>query len=62
VRRLSYAMNVSLDGYVAVPGDDLGWSVPSDELFQWWSDRGAATEHVRRCSGHVTSSLVSRTS
>jgi dihydrofolate reductase len=43
VRRLTYAMNVSLDGYVAAPGDDLGWSVPSDELFQWWSDRVAAT-------------------
>jgi dihydrofolate reductase len=43
VRRLSYAMNVSLDGYVAAPGDDLGWSTPSDELFQWWSDRVAAT-------------------
>jgi len=40
---VSYAMNVSLDGYVAAPGDDLGWSVPSDELFQWWSDRVAAT-------------------
>ena len=36
-------MNVSLDGYIAAPGDDLGWSVPSDELFQWWSDRVAAT-------------------
>jgi len=36
-------MNVSLDGYVAAPGDDLGWSVPSDELFQWWSDRVATT-------------------
>ncbi|GAA1057720.1 deaminase [Agromyces luteolus] len=36
-------MNVSVDGYVAAPGDDLGWSVPSDELFQWWSDRVGAT-------------------
>ncbi len=36
-------MNVSLDGYVAAPGDDLGWSVPSAELFQWWSDRAGAT-------------------
>ena len=36
-------MNVSLDGYVAAPGDDLGWSTPSDELFQFWSDRVAAT-------------------
>jgi dihydrofolate reductase len=43
VRRLTYAMNVSLDGYVAAPGDDLGWSAPSDELFGWWSDRVAAT-------------------
>jgi dihydrofolate reductase len=43
VRKLTYGMNVSLDGYVAAPGDDLGWSVPSDELFQWWSDRVGAT-------------------
>ena len=43
MRRLSYAMNVSLDGYVAAPGDDLGWSVPSDELFQFWSDRVGTT-------------------
>ena len=39
MRRLTFAMNVSLDGYVAAPEDDLGWSVHSDELFQWWSDR-----------------------
>ena len=37
-------MNVSLDGYIAAPGDDLGWSVPSDELFQWWSDRVDSTD------------------
>jgi dihydrofolate reductase len=43
MRKLSFGMSVSLDGYVAAPGDDLGWSVPSDELFQWWSDRVAAT-------------------
>lgn len=43
MRILSYAMNVSLDGYVAAPGDDLSWGVPSDELFQWWSDRVATT-------------------
>ena len=36
-------MNLSPDGYIAAPGDDLGWSVPSDELFQWWSDRVGAT-------------------
>ena len=43
MRRLIYGMNLSVDGYIAAPGDDLGWSLPSDELFQWWSDRVAAT-------------------
>jgi dihydrofolate reductase len=43
VRKLTFAMNVSLDGYIAAPGDDLGWSVPSDELFQWWSDQVGTT-------------------
>jgi dihydrofolate reductase len=41
---LTYGMNVSADGYVAAPGDDLGWSAPSDELFGWWSDRVAETD------------------
>jgi dihydrofolate reductase len=44
MRKLTYGMNLTLDGYVAAPGDDLGWSAPSDELFQWWSDRVAATD------------------
>jgi dihydrofolate reductase len=43
VRKLSFGMSLSLDGYVAAPGDDLGWGVSSDELFQWWSDRVGAT-------------------
>ncbi|WP_410643562.1 dihydrofolate reductase family protein [Amycolatopsis sp. lyj-346] len=50
MRKLIFAMNLTLDGYIAAPGDDLGWSggggadsSPSDELFQWWSDRVAAT-------------------
>ncbi|MFD9698483.1 dihydrofolate reductase family protein [Lentzea sp. NPDC059081] len=51
MRTLSYAMNTSLDGYVAAPGDDLGWSVPSDELFQWWSDRVGATSLALYGSG-----------
>ena len=36
MRKLVYGMNVTLDGYIAAPGDDIGWSAPSDELFQWW--------------------------
>jgi dihydrofolate reductase len=43
MRKLNFGMNLSLDGYIAAPGDDLGWSVMSDELFQWWSDRVGAT-------------------
>src|SRR4051794_41347465 len=43
MRKLTFGMNLSLDGYIAAPGGDLGWSVPSDELFQWWSDRVGAT-------------------
>jgi len=42
MRTLTFGMNVSVDGYTAAPGDDLGWSMPSDELFQWWSDRVGA--------------------
>ncbi|WP_017624524.1 dihydrofolate reductase family protein [Nocardiopsis chromatogenes] len=43
MRKLTFGMNLSLDGYIAAPGGDLGWGVPSDELFQWWSDRVEAT-------------------
>ncbi|GAA3386103.1 dihydrofolate reductase family protein [Streptomyces racemochromogenes] len=44
MRKLIYGMNVTLDGYIAAPGDDIGWSVPSDELFRFWSDQLQATE------------------
>ena len=44
MRKLTFGMNLSLDGYIAAPGDDLRWSVPSDELFRWWSDRVGATD------------------
>ena len=43
MRKLIFGMNLSLDGYIAAPDDDLGWSVPSDELFQFWSDRVGST-------------------
>lgn len=42
MRRLLYGMNVSLDGYIAAPGDDLGWSEPSDALFDWWLEEEQA--------------------
>jgi dihydrofolate reductase len=37
--KLTYGMNVSVDGYIAAEGDDLGWSVPDEELHQFWNDR-----------------------
>jgi dihydrofolate reductase len=39
VRKLIYSMNVTLDGYIAARGDDIGWGVPSPELHQWFNDR-----------------------
>ncbi|WP_026454386.1 dihydrofolate reductase family protein [Saccharomonospora iraqiensis] len=36
---LTYGMNVSVDGYIADANGDLGWSVPDDELHQYWNDR-----------------------
>ncbi|WNO73570.1 dihydrofolate reductase family protein [Streptomyces sp. AM8-1-1] len=44
MRKLIYGMNVSLDGYIAAPGDDIGWGVPSDELFAFWSDQLQGTD------------------
>jgi dihydrofolate reductase len=39
VRKLIYSMNVTLDGYIAAPGDDISWGTPSAELHQWFNDR-----------------------
>ncbi|OZM79292.1 dihydrofolate reductase family protein [Pseudonocardia sp. MH-G8] len=52
MRKLIFGMNVTLDGYIAATGDDIGWSAgdagahagPSDELFQWWLDQEQAHE------------------
>ena len=42
MRKLIYGMNLTVDGYIAAPGDDLAWSAPSDELFQWWLEQELA--------------------
>ena len=44
MRKLIYGMNLTLDGYIAAAGDDIGWSEPSDELFQWWLDQERASD------------------
>src|SRR3954470_22062561 len=42
MRKLTFGMNLSVDGYIAAPGDDLGWRVPSAGLCQWWPAWGGA--------------------
>ncbi|GAA3615275.1 dihydrofolate reductase family protein [Kineosporia mesophila] len=42
MRKLVYGMNLSLDGYIAAPGDDISWGTSSDELFQWWLEQEQA--------------------
>jgi dihydrofolate reductase len=51
MRKLIFGMNVTLDGYIAATGDDIGWSggegpdsSPSDELFHWWYDQMRASD------------------
>ncbi|MGZ3144044.1 dihydrofolate reductase family protein [Lentzea chajnantorensis] len=44
MRKLTYGMNVSLDGHVAATGGDIGWGVSSDELFEWWLEQEQAIE------------------
>ena len=44
MRKLIYGMNLTLDGYIAAAGDDIGWSgPPSDERFQ-----GESRPYARR--------------
>jgi dihydrofolate reductase len=38
LRKLIYQFNVSTDGYLAAPGDDIGWTSPSEELHQFYND------------------------
>ena len=44
MRKLIFGMNLTLDGYIAATGDDIGWGGPSDELFQWWLDQERASD------------------
>ncbi|WP_232668013.1 dihydrofolate reductase family protein [Pseudonocardia sp. TRM90224] len=52
MRKLIFGMNVTLDGYIAATGDDIGWGGgdsgahggPSDELFEWWLGYEQANE------------------
>jgi dihydrofolate reductase len=45
--RLIYSMGVSLDGFIAAPGDEIDWTAPDPELF------GFHTERVRELGAHI---------
>jgi dihydrofolate reductase len=44
MRKLTFGMNLTLDGYIAAPGDDIGWSWRSDAVFQFWYDQMGTSE------------------
>jgi dihydrofolate reductase len=39
MRRLIFGMNVTLDGYIAAPGDDIGWGGAVEEVFLFWCEQ-----------------------
>jgi dihydrofolate reductase len=39
VRSLIYSMGVSLDGFIAGPGGDIGWSAPAEELHRFHAEQ-----------------------
>jgi dihydrofolate reductase len=39
VGKLMYSMSVSADGFIAGPDGDFSWTVPSEELFRFHTDR-----------------------
>lgn len=38
MRRVTYSMGVSLDGYIVGPDGDFDWTTPDDEVFRFWID------------------------
>jgi dihydrofolate reductase len=47
MRKLIYSMTVSLDGFIAGPGGDIGWSAPDEELHRFHN------EQVSELGGHL---------
>jgi dihydrofolate reductase len=41
MRKVTYGMSVSLDGFIEAPDGDLSWSFPDEELHQHFNDREA---------------------
>jgi dihydrofolate reductase len=47
MRKLIYSMTVTLDGFIAGPGGDIGWSAPTEELHRFHNDQ------VRELGAHL---------
>ncbi len=47
MRRLTFSMGVSLDGYIVGPGGGFEWSAPDEEVFRF------ATDEVRQLGVHL---------
>jgi dihydrofolate reductase len=47
MRSVIYAMNVSLDGYIAGPDGSFDWTTPDEEVFRFWTDQ------TRELAAHV---------
>lgn len=46
MRRVTYSMSMSLDGYIVGPDGDFDWSVPDDDVF------GLSMEEIRHVGVH----------
>jgi dihydrofolate reductase len=44
MRKVIYAMSVSLDGFIEAPNGDLSWGYPDEELHQHFNDRESAID------------------
>lgn len=47
MRKLIYSMTASLDGFIAGPGGDIGWSAPDEQLHRFHNDQ------VRELGAHL---------
>ncbi len=47
MRRVTYSMGVSLDGYIVGPDGDFAWTAPDEETFRFWID------DIRRVGVHL---------
>src|SRR5580698_6576265 len=47
MRRVTYSMGVSLDGYITGPDGGIDWTAPDEELFQF------VTDEIRQVGVHL---------